>query len=52
MRLRVGLAVAGILAAAAAVALDDPRLTWAAIAVLATALLLRFIGRNRNDAGF
>ena len=50
-RVRLGLALLGVLLAAAAVAVDDRRLTWAAIAVLTVALLLRFVGRNRTGTG-
>jgi hypothetical protein len=46
-RLRLVVALIGVLAAVAAVVVDDPRLTWAAIVILAVALLLRFVGRDR-----
>ena len=48
--LKLGLSVAGLVLAVAAIALDDTRLTWGAIAVLAVAVVLRFIGR-RPGAG-
>jgi hypothetical protein len=47
--LRVGLSLAGFGAALLAVALEDRRLTWAAIALLAGSLAVRLVQR-RNDA--
>jgi uncharacterized membrane protein len=46
--LRMGLALAGFAAALLAVALEDRRLSWAAIALLAASLLVRLIQRRRN----
>jgi uncharacterized membrane protein len=40
-RLRLGLALAGMAVAVLAVALDEGRLAWAAIALLAGALIVR-----------
>lgn len=45
-RVRLGLAVAGFAAAVLAVAFEDRRLGWAAIALLLTSLILRQIGRR------
>jgi hypothetical protein len=48
-RTRIGFALAGFVAALLSVALDDRRLGWAAIALLATALVLRLIlGKREN----
>ena len=52
--LRVGLSLAGFVAALLAVALEDRRLTWAAIALLAGSLIVRLLqGRDgpRCDPG-
>ena len=46
--LRMGLALAGFAAALLAVALEDRRLSWAAIALLAASLLVRLIQRRRS----
>ena len=46
-QLRMGTALAGLLAAALSVALDDHRLAWAAISLLALSLLLRLLTRRR-----
>lgn len=48
-RLRVGLAMAGFGLALLSVALDDHRLAWAAIVVLATSLLTRLLRRKRGN---
>jgi membrane protein implicated in regulation of membrane protease activity len=48
-RLRIGLALAGFVLALLSVALDDHRLAWAAIAVLATSLLIRLVRRKRES---
>jgi hypothetical protein len=53
-RLRISLAIAGFVLALLGVALDDHRLAWAAIAVLAASLLLRLLRpkrRNGNPPG-
>jgi hypothetical protein len=42
--LKLGLSVAGLALAVVAIAINDTRLTWGAIAVLAVAVALRFIG--------
>lgn len=44
-RIRLGVALAGILLAVIAMARNDQRLTWAAIAVLGVALVLRLVAR-------
>jgi hypothetical protein len=49
-RLRIGLAIAGFVLALLSVALDDHRLAWAAIVVLATSLLIRLLRRKRENA--
>ena len=46
-RLRMGLAVMGFILALLSVALDDPRLGWAAIAVLLASLLIRLLVARR-----
>jgi Flp pilus assembly protein TadB len=48
-RLRIGLALAGFVLALLSVALDDHRLAWAAIAVLAASLLIRLVRRKRES---
>ena len=47
MRARVIAGLAGLGLAIVAVARDDKRVAWAAIAVLAVALILRLIARRR-----
>lgn len=44
--LRVGLSLGGFVAALLAVALEDRRLTWAAIALLAGSLIVRLLQRR------
>ena len=48
-RLRLGLALSGFVLALFGVALDEPRLAWAAIAVLLGSLIIRLILRNRAN---
>lgn len=48
-RLRLGLALAGFVLAFIGVVLQDARLVWAAIAVLAGSLIMRVIVRRRAD---
>jgi hypothetical protein len=48
MLLRIGLALAGFAAALLAVAFEDRRLAWAAIALLVCSLLVRLLQRRRN----
>jgi hypothetical protein len=45
--LRLGLAVSGFVLALLAVALDDTRLAWGAIALLAGSAIVRLILRKR-----
>jgi uncharacterized membrane protein len=45
--LRIGLALAGFVAAVVAIALEDHRVGWAAIAFLAGSLIVRLIQRRR-----
>ena len=45
-RIRVVLAVAGFVTAVLAIALEDHRLGWAAIALLAASLIARLIQRH------
>jgi hypothetical protein len=48
-RLRLGLAVAGVLLAAVSVAREDHQLGWAAIALLAGSLIVRLLMRKRKN---
>jgi ABC-type branched-subunit amino acid transport system permease subunit len=48
-RLRLGLALAGFIAAVLSVALEDHRLAWVAIALLAFALMFRLLLRKREN---
>jgi hypothetical protein len=48
--LRVGLALAGFVAAVAAVALDDRQVGWGAIALLLGSLIVRLLQRGRNNS--
>jgi uncharacterized membrane protein YfcA len=47
-RLRIAFTLAGLAAALLSVALDDHRLAWTAIALLAISLVLRLILRKRE----
>jgi hypothetical protein len=47
-RLRIGFAVAGYAAAVLSIVLDDKRLAWAAIALLAVSLIVRLLMRKRG----
>jgi hypothetical protein len=49
--LRLGLAFGGFAVALLAVAFEDERLGWAAIALLAGSLLVRVIERRRRSRG-
>ncbi|HKU60489.1 MAG TPA: hypothetical protein VJQ44_04665 [Gemmatimonadales bacterium] len=46
--LRLGLAVAGFVAAVLAVLLDQPRVVWGAIALLTGSLIVRLLQRRRG----
>jgi hypothetical protein len=52
-QLRIGFALAGFVAALLAVALDDERLAWGGIALLAVSLIIRLVLRKRSagDSG-
>ena len=47
--LRLGLALSGFVLALFGVALGDPRLVWAAIAVLLGSLIIRLILRKQGN---
>jgi hypothetical protein len=47
-RVRVGLALAGFAAAVAAVMTDQPRVGWAAIALLTGSLIVRLLQGRSN----
>ena len=46
VRLRMVFAAIGLVLALVAIAVDDQRITWVAIAMLAAAVALRFVGRG------
>src|SRR5690606_15803474 len=48
-RLRLALSLLGVILALAAVATDDRRMTWAAIAVLLSAVVIRIIARRQAE---
>jgi hypothetical protein len=48
-RFRIGFALAGFLAALLSVALNDDRIAWLAIALLALSLILRLLLRKREN---
>jgi hypothetical protein len=48
-RLRIGFALAGFVAALLSVALNDDRIAWLAIALLAVSLILRLLLRKREN---
>jgi len=47
-RIRLGLSLTGMVVAVLAIMLDDRRLVWGAIALLAASLLLRVVARRRG----
>ena len=47
-RIRLALSLTGMVVAVVAVMLEDRRLIWGAIALLAGSLLLRVVGRRRG----
>jgi hypothetical protein len=53
IQVRLGLALAGFVVALLAIALEDQRLTWGAIALLTAAVILRLLDRKRggNNSG-
>ena len=50
-RIRLGLALAGMALGLLAVALNEGRLAWGAIALLAGALIVRLVQRRGTGAG-
>jgi uncharacterized membrane protein YfcA len=49
-QLRIGFALGGFVAALFSVALDDHRLGWVAIGLLAIALILRLLRKRENGS--
>jgi hypothetical protein len=47
---RLGLSLSGMVVAVVAIMLDDRRIVWGAIALLAASLILRLIIRKRRSA--
>ena len=45
---RLGLSLSGMVVAVIAIMLDDRRIVWGAIALLAASLILRIIARRRD----
>lgn len=50
-RVRLGLSLAGMVVAVVAIMLNDRRVVWGAIALLAASLLLRLVGGRRGPGG-
>lgn len=50
-RVRLGLSLAGMVMAVLAIMLNDRRLVWGAIGLLAASLLLRLIAGRRRQGG-
>ena len=51
-RIRLGLSLTGMVVAVLAIMLNDRRLVWGAVGVLAASLLLRVVARRRGpDVG-
>lgn len=48
LRLRLAFAALGLVLAIVAIAVNDRRVTWVAIAMLAASVALRFVGRSRE----
>lgn len=50
-RLKLVFSALGLILAIIAIAIDDPRVTWVAIAMLASSVALRFVikGREKRD---
>jgi hypothetical protein len=48
-RIRLGLSLAGMVVAVLAIMLNDRRLVWGAIALLAASILLRVVARRRGS---
>lgn len=51
-RLKLVFSVLGLLLAVVAIAIDDPRVTWVAIAMLVASVAMRLVirGRERREA--
>jgi hypothetical protein len=50
-RVRLALSLGGMLVAVVAIMLDDRRIVWGAIVLLAASLLLRLLGRRGRPGG-
>jgi hypothetical protein len=50
-RIRLALSLAGMVLAVVAIMLNDRRVVWGAIALLAASLLLRVVARRRGPGG-
>ena len=50
-RVRLGLSLTGMVVAVLAIMLEDRRLIWGAIALLAASLLLRLVARRQRPTG-
>jgi hypothetical protein len=50
-QVRLGLSLAGMVVAVVAIMLNDRRVVWGAIALLAASLLLRLVARRRATRG-
>lgn len=50
-RVRLGLSLAGMVVAVIAIMLEDQRIVWGAIALLAASLVLRLVARRRGPPG-
>ena len=50
-RVRLALSLSGMVVAVVAIMLEDRRIVWGAIALLAASLLLRVIARGRDSTG-
>lgn len=50
-RIRLGLSLAGMVVAVVAIMLNDRRMVWAAVALLAASLLLRLAERRGRSGG-
>jgi hypothetical protein len=50
-RIRLALSLTGMVVAVVAIMLNDRRVVWGAIALLAASLLLRVVARHRGSGG-
>jgi hypothetical protein len=50
-RIRLALSLTGMVVAVVAIMLNDRRVVWGAIALLAASLLLRVVARHRGPGG-